>query len=78
MCQHHWIVSTPTKGEHEIGVCTNCGDTIDFSILQEQDKGWRQICLANTLTRPDVDMSRIMAVKKPKGRQSKYSRGRVR
>jgi len=78
MCKaHYWLVSTPVHGEHIIGKCRYCGAERDFTILQTRDKVWGQICLANTLTRPDVDMSRIMAVKKPRGRQSNYSRGRV-
>jgi len=63
---------------HIIGRCKICEETRDFTILQQEDKGYRQICLANTLTRPNVDMTRIMAVKKPRGRQSNYSRGRVK
>ena len=82
MCQHYWVIPPPTYDEHLIGVCRRCGATKDFTELQEQDMGYKQICLANTLTRPVVDMSRIMAVKKPKGRPSNYrlsspSRGRV-
>jgi len=76
MCKaHYWLVSTLTYGEHIIGICKHCHETRDFTELQAQDMGWKQICLANTLTRPDVDMSRIMAVKKPRGRPSSYSRG---
>jgi len=78
MCKaHYWLVSTPAHGEHIMGKCKRCGKLRDFTVLQEQDKGYRQLCLANTLTRPEIDMSRIMAVKKPRGRPSKYSSGRV-
>ena len=78
MCQHYWKFNSPAHGEHLIGTCRYCGEDRDFTIIQENDKGWIQICLANTLTRPKVTMSTIMAVKKPRGKQSTYSRGRVR
>jgi len=74
---HYWKVSTPAHGEHIIGEC-KCGAKKDFTEIQEQDQGYRQICLTNTLTASGIDMTKIMAVKKPKGRPSKYSRGRVR
>ena len=78
MCKaHYWQISTSAPEEPVIGTCKLCGETRDFTALQMRDKGWGQICLANTLTRPDVDMSRIMVVKKPRGRPSSYSRGRV-
>jgi len=77
-CVHHWLLATPAYGEHIIGRCKKCGEERDFSILQENDKGYRQICLADTKTRPGIDMSRIMEVKNPRGRPSIYSRGRVR
>jgi len=67
MCNpHYWLVSTPTHLEHIIGICKLCGAKKDFTALQMRDKGWGQICLANTLTRPEVNMNRIMAVKKVK------------
>uniref|UniRef100_A0A6M3IR17 Uncharacterized protein n=1 Tax=viral metagenome TaxID=1070528 RepID=A0A6M3IR17_9ZZZZ len=81
MCKHYWDISTGTYGEHIIGKCKLCGETRDFTVLQAVDKGWGQICLVNTLTRPEVSMTTIMAdrtgkiTKKPK---SKLSRGRVR
>ena len=78
MCNHYWLISTSSYMGHIIGRCKICEETRDFTILQQEDKGYRQICLANTLTRPNVDMTRIMAVKKPRGRQSNYSRGRVK
>lgn len=77
MCVHFWLLPPPTYGEHIIGTCKYCGEARDFSELQAQDKGYKQICLADTLTRPPVTMSTIMSVKKPRGRPSKYSRGRV-
>ena len=76
-CIHHWLVSTPTYGEHIIGTCKYCGEKKDYTILQARDKSYKQICLANTMTRPAVTMSTIMSVKKPRGRPSKHSRGRV-
>jgi len=78
MCVHHWLLTTPAHGEHIIGRCKRCGETRDFTELQEQNMGYRQICLADTLTRPQVDMSRIMLVKKPKKHKRELSRGRVR
>ena len=73
MCKaHYWLISSPAHGKHIIGICKLCGAKKDFTVLQMNEKGWKQICLANTLTRPEVDMSRIMAVKKPRGRPSKY------
>ena len=72
---HYWLVSSPAHGQHIIGKCKHCGELRDFTVLQEQDQGYRQICLANTLTRPEVNMSTIM--KKPRGRPSNYSRGGV-
>jgi len=77
-CTHHFIISSPVKGGHIIGKCKWCGKEKDFTELQEQDKGYRQLCLANALTRPGIDMSQKMAVKKPKNRPCKLSRGRVR
>ena len=74
---HYWLISTPAHGQHIIGICKLCGAERDFTELQMRDKGWGQICLANTMTRPEVTMSTIMAVKKPRGRPSNYSRGRV-
>ena len=83
MCIHHWLISTPSYMGHIIGVCKYCHAQKDFTILQQEDKGYRQICLADTLTRPDVTLNRIVAEgngrsKKPRGRQSNYSRGRVK
>ena len=78
MCIHYWLVTTPIHGEHIIGKCKKCGAETDYTILQEQDMGYRQICLADTLTRPEVTMSTIMGIKKPRGRPSTASRGRVR
>lgn len=77
MCQHYWQISSPALGEHIIGKCKWCGREVDYTLLQARDKGWGQICLANSLTRPEVSMDRIMAVKKPRGRP-RLSRGRVR
>ena len=81
MCKaHYWLIPPLTHGEHLIGICKLCGKKRDFTELQAQDMGWKQICLANTLTRPEVSMTTIMAdrtgkiTKKPK---SKLSRGRV-
>lgn len=56
--------SSPSHGEHIVGICKLCGAKKDFTVLQMRDKGRNQICLANTLTRPDVDTSRIMGIKK--------------
>jgi len=83
MCIHFWLISTPAPREHITGICKYCKKKRDFTILQEQDRGFRQICLTNTLTRPDVDMTRIMADrtnngKRKKGRPVKLSRGRVK
>ncbi len=82
LCTHHIHINTLAPGEHIIGTCSKCGRQVDYTILQEQDKGFRQICLTNTLTRPGVDMSSIMKSrngngKKPK-RKPRLSRGRVR
>jgi len=75
MCKaHYWLLTTPTHGEHIIGRCKYCRAIRDFTILLEQDQGYRQICLADTLTRPEISMDRIMLVKKPRGRPSNYSR----
>ena len=83
MCKaHYWIISTPNYGEHIIGRCTLCGREVDYTVLQEQDKGWRQICLTNSLTRPDVNLDRILAHRtnnrRRKSESQKLSRGRVR
>ena len=78
MCKaHHWQIPTPTYGEHLIGICKLCGEKRNFTELQERDKGWGQICLTNTLTRPEVSMRTIMAQYKPKANREMLSRGRV-
>ena len=64
MCVHYWLISTPAHGGHIIGKCKLCGEERDFTALQVRDKGWGQICLAKSLTRRGVDMSRIMGSKK--------------
>ena len=78
MCKaHYWLVSTLTYGEHIIGKCKYCGEERDFTELQAADKGWGQICLANTLTRPEVSMKTTMAKYKPRVKKEMLSRGRV-
>lgn len=39
MCNHHWKVSSPAPGKHEIGTCELCGAQKDFTELQAEDKG---------------------------------------
>lgn len=82
MCNHYWSISTLEHGEHEVGICKYCGDKKDFTVLLAEDKGFNQICLANTLTRPDVSLERILAdgngksrkpSGNPRGRPSKYN-----
>ena len=84
-CIHHYLISSPAPGEHEIGVCKLCGEIRDFTGLQMKDRKFRELLWAESLiARKDVSMERIMADrtlggkrKKPRGRPSNYSRGRV-
>jgi len=82
MCIHYWVISIPNHGEHIIGRCRWCKERRDFTVLQEQDKGWHQICLTNSLTRPDMNLDRILASRTNNGKRKpgsqKLSRGRVR
>ena len=72
---HYWKISTPAIGEHIIGVCKLCGAVKDFTVLQYGIPG-----VTEKNNYEDFNMNTLMKSnqpKKPRGRKSKYSRGRV-